>query len=330
MVEGVLKQNFRRYLFWAVVILFVILSYLILKEFIIALLSAFILAYLIRPIYRRIAPKIGKSFSAFICVAIIIIIIIIPISIIVNQLTQRIYYLINPQSVQAIIAKIIELPLIKILEINPSAITQEIIPFFFKFTTNSLKQIPSLVISFFITLIAIYYILKNWGSLSDTLEKFIPFKDKKKIKKELAYATNRIVYGYMLIALIEFLISFIGFYFFGVKYFILLPVLIAILAFIPGLGPLIVWAPLAIFHIFAGDYVTAIGVIIVGLIVSVGIDNLIAPRIVGKASKIHPFIILLGILGGVPIFGIFGFILGPLILAYTISLIKEGIKHPII
>ena len=128
-------------------------------------------------------------------------------------------------------------------------------------------------------------------------------------------------------ALIEFVVGVIGFYLVGVKAYILLPALIFLFAFIPGLGPVLVWGPLAIFYIALQDYPTGIGVIIVGLIISLVIEILLRNKLVGSSTGINPLVMLIGIIGGMTIFGLFGFIIGPLILVYTLKLIQQTVSH---
>ena len=103
--------------------------------------------------------------------------------------------------------------------------------------------------------------------------------------------------------------------------------IIFFLAFIPGLGPTIVWAPMAIYYLIVKDYSTMIGVIITGLVLSSFIDTIFRSKILGKRTNLNPFIMLIGILGGIAVFGIFGFIVGPIILIYTIKLLEEALQH---
>ena len=59
------------------------------------------------------------------------------------------------------------------------------------------------------------------------------------------------------------------------------------------------------------------GIFIVGLV-----DNILKPKIIGAKGKIHPVLVLLGVLGGLRTFGIIGAIIGPIILALLTTFIK--------
>ena len=319
-----IEQSLKKYLFWIIVATLLILSVFIIKQFIIALISAFILAYLIRPIHERFSLKLNKKLSAIICILFILIIIIIPTAILAGAIANQIKAS-QDFNFSSIVNKISSLSFLN--DANLDELKEKSLSVLLSLITSALSYLPHLVLSMLITILGIYYMLINWDSLSDNLESFLPFKDKKRIRNEISNITRSIVYGYLLIALIEFAIAAFGFYIFNVNAFLLLAMLIALFAFIPGIGPGVVWVPTSIYYFITNNYPTAIGVLITGLIISILIETLLLGKIAGKKAKIHPLIFLLGVLGGVPIFGIFGFIIGPLILVYSIKLIEESIAH---
>ena len=119
------------------------------------------------------------------------------------------------------------------------------------------------------------------------------------------------------------IVAIAGFYFGGVEYYFIFSGLMFLLAFVPALGPALIWVPLGAYYALSGDWATFTGVLITGLVSSIYIDTILRAEILGKKSKINSFIMLIGIMGGIPVFGIFGFIVGPLILAYALRITKE-------
>src|SRR3989344_3256063 len=318
MSEGALtgQHLIKKYAFWTITVLLIIISLWIIKPFIIAIISAFILAFLIKPVFDKLARNTGKTFASFISIIIVLGILIIPITLIItatlnqadallavnlDDLTNRITNssFLNTGHIEKIKSSILSLVITAI--------------------EKTLVSIPSLIISILILIIAIHTILVNWDTIARNLKEYMPFKDKNRISGEISSLTKNIVYGYLFIALIEFIIGVIGFYLSGVKAFLILPMLIAILAFIPGLGPGVIWLPTSIYYFVIGSYATGIGVLITGLIISILIETIILAKVIGRNSKISSLVLLIGILGGVPIFGLFGFIIGPLVLIYTIK-----------
>ncbi len=317
-----------KYLFWLGLIVLIILSYYIIQEFILALVSAFILSYLIRPVYLFLSRKMNKHLAAIISVIIIILIIVIPIVFLIRSLVIQIISLINSGFFTSFLETMSGLPIFTSDKINLSEIQNQIATWIISKITHTITAIPSIIISIFISLFSIYYILTNWDALVKILTSYLPFKEKEKVSGEISKATSQIVYGYVLVAILEFIVAFIGFKIAGAAFYIVFPFLIAIFAFIPLLGPAIVWAPTAAYYFITGEYYTAIVLLITGLILSIVIDNIIGPKIVGGKARIHPLLMLLGVLGGIPVFGIFGFIIGPLVLVYAIKLLDAAFTSP--
>lgn len=319
------KKTVTKYMFWTIIVLLVIISYFIIKQYVVSLITAFILAYLVKPVYDKINKKVDKNISAILSIILIIIVIILPIIMIIGSVVKQASESLNESELKTIIQSLSENPLVQKLDLE--LLTNKIISLLISLLTSNLTFLPALILSIFIMLFGTYYILINWVTLSSALKNYIPFKNKDKVSKEIGKVTDNLVYGVILIALIEFVVAGLGFYFSGVKYFLLLAALLALTAFIPGIGPAFVWIILAIYNIFMTNYYSAAGIIITGLIISIYIDTILRYKILATRAKINPIIMLIGVLGGVPLFGFFGFIIGPLILVYTIKLLQEGIKQ---
>jgi len=95
--------------------------------------------------------------------------------------------------------------------------------------------------------------------------------------------------------------------------------IMAVLSIIPGIGTGLVWVPAAVI-LFAGGHVgKAIGLVLFcGLIVG-SLDNFLRPRLVGKDTQMHDLLILLSTLGGIMLFGVLGFIIGPIVAALFVT-----------
>jgi predicted PurR-regulated permease PerM len=95
-----------------------------------------------------------------------------------------------------------------------------------------------------------------------------------------------------------------------------------IMAFLPVLGTPIIWVPAAVGQILDGETGRGIGLLIYGATIVMNIDNFIRPRLVSGRTKVHPVLILIGVLGGLKIFGFIGMLVGPLVLALFVAFIK--------
>jgi predicted PurR-regulated permease PerM len=320
------KKKLGKYIFWAVILVLVFLTYSILKPYLIALISAFILAYLIQPLYNKLGKKLNKKLSASICVLFVVLIILIPMAILASQIIQQANLALNNDAFKELLNKISSNSIIEKTNINLETIKTEFITLIISLFTLLVKRIPAMLISIIITLWGMYYILLNWDKLSFNLRAYLPFEKKEIISKEIDLETKGIIHGTLIIAILDFIVASIGFYLLGINAFFLFAAIISILAFIPGLGPGVVWMPIAIFNFLTGNYLVGIGVVVLGLILGLLIETYLQGKIVEKKTSINPLIRFIGVLGGVPVFGIFGFVIGPLILIYTTKIL-DGIMH---
>ena len=317
------KKEMGKYAFFAVVAVLIVLSYFIVRSYFVALISAFILSYLVMPLFKIFEKKIGKTLSALLCILIVILIILLPMALVIGKIGAQGYEYFADGGLEELLESISASDLLGNLDLNNLT---EAGSFLGSFLKAALSYVPSFLVSLFIVLFAMYYFLVSWDDLTDGLKKYLPFHDSARTTREIGKITNALVYGTFLVGLIEFVIAAIGFYFLGVRFALLLAALIFFLAFIPGAGPILVWVPLGIYYLIIGDYFTLIGVVVVGLILSIGVDSLARNRILSGRAGIHPLIMLVGVFGGISLFGIFGFIIGPLILAYTIEIVEAGVR----
>jgi len=109
---------------------------------------------------------------------------------------------------------------------------------------------------------------------------------------------------------------------FGVSNWLFWGAIMIVMAFLPVLGTPVVWVPAAVGLILDGETARGIGLLIFGSTVVMNIDNFLRPRLMSGRTKVHPVLILIGVLGGLKIFGFVGMLVGPLILALLVALIK--------
>ncbi len=309
------------YLFVAVLILLVFISYKIISPYLVAIISAFILAYLIKPVYVLLNKKFNKTVSAFISIFLLILVLAIPVYFGIKNLSLELYGLISSTSLDSFLVKISSLSILSNFDLV--SFSDKILSFLSSFISSILVYLPSLVLNIVVTFLGTFYILINWDKLSTHLEKFLPFKNKNDKIKEIKKKTDSLIYGLLFVGIIEGIVALIGFYISGVNSYVFASALIFLSALIPGVGPALIWVPLVIYNLFLGNFATVIGVLITGCVISYGIDTFFSIKFLGSRSKINPFVMFIGILGGISLFGIFGFVIGPLILIYTLELLEE-------
>jgi predicted PurR-regulated permease PerM len=137
--------------------------------------------------------------------------------------------------------------------------------------------------------------------------------------KEVISAT---IYGVLVIAAIQGTLGTFIFWILGLPSPLLWGVVMFVLCMIPMAGAFLVWVPAAIYLAFTGAYVKAGILVVWGVLVIGGIDNLLSPRLVGKRARLHELLIFFGVLGGLQVFGILGVVLGPVVVAVTLAMIE--------
>jgi len=141
----------------------------------------------------------------------------------------------------------------------------------------------------------------------------LPDKDDEKIFKRLAQSIRSVATGTILIALLQGVLTAVGLSIFGFDRAILWGAVAFFGALIPSVGTSIVWVPAILYSVFQGDFLVAIGASIWGVLAVGLIDNLLGPYLMSRGNNLHPFIILIAVLGGISLFGPIGLIVGPVI-----------------
>ncbi|WP_166268568.1 AI-2E family transporter [Marinobacter caseinilyticus] len=162
-----------------------------------------------------------------------------------------------------------------------------------------------------------FFLLRDGTQLVDLLIRALPLGDERErlLFAKFAEVTRATVKGNLLIAIIQGALGGIIFWVLGIKGAVLWGVVMAIVSLLPAVGAAIVWVPAALYLAAVGNTVsalvlTAFGVIVIGLA-----DNILRPIFVGRDTKLPDYIVLLSTLGGIVMFGINGFVMGPLVAA---------------
>ena len=140
-------------------------------------------------------------------------------------------------------------------------------------------------------------------------------EDKKELAAKFTTVVRATVKGNLLIAAIQGALGGVAFWFLGVNGALLWGVLMALMSLLPAVGAALVWVPVALYFFFTGAYwqciaLAAWGVLVIGLV-----DNLLRPILVGKDTRMPDYVVMITTLGGLAVFGINGFVLGPAIAA---------------
>ena len=318
------KKDVRRYAMTISLLLIFFVAYLIIKPILTALLASFVIAYLFYPLHKKLKSLIkNETASALIIILIILIIILIPLALVANVIIGESINFYKSGSLEKI----------SLILTNQNLANSPIYNFlvetldgFIDYTktiaSNFLSSVPKKILDLLIILFSTFYLLLDGKTLINKIKKVLPITKKDELIKHLSDATNSIIYGILVTAIIEVVIAAIGFKILNISSPFIWAVMVGFLAFIPMIGPSVVWGPMAIIKFIQNDYISFIGVLILGAILSF-IDTFLKPKFMGHKAKINPVIILIGIIGGLKLMGFVGLIIGPLILSSISIIIKE-------
>jgi predicted PurR-regulated permease PerM len=308
------------------------------------ILTAFIIGYVFYPVYCFINKKLKKSnLSAIIVVIIIVLILIVPSFFMINTLAKEVYtvYTKTKQFVVAgslgseyceqnsnmlcgAISKFNEM----FGDTNVRYYAQEGIE---KVTTNIINwatdfafSLPMKIAQGIIVLFMVFYFFKEHDRIIEKIKLVLPMKMKHRqdLMKKIDDVIYAVVFGSLLVALIEGAIGVLGFWLFMPNStFIFWGVVIAFTALIPMVGAGIVWLPAMIIQLFNHNYFGFIGLMLCWIVVAY-VDTFTRAKIVGNRAKIHPAYIVLGVIGGIALFGVIGVVIGPMVLALVDAFLK--------
>lgn len=182
---------------------------------------------------------------------------------------------------------------------------------------NTFKLLLNICLMLYLT----FFLLRDGEYLLELLIRALPLGDARErlLVKKFGEVTRATIKGNLVIALVQGSLGGIIFWILGIPGALLWGVLMAALSLIPAIGPAIIWAPVSLYLFAAGENVKAIILIAFGAGVIGLVDNILRPILVGRDTKMPDYVVLISTLGGLSLFGVNGFVVGPLIAALFIA-----------
>ncbi len=179
-----------------------------------------------------------------------------------------------------------------------------------------LTNLIMLMVNLMIMLISLFFFFLNGESYFQTLTDILPFArdHKKTITQKFLDTFSAVVNGVFLIALLQGVMTGIGFAIFGVPFAVFWGFLAAVLALLPVGGAALVWVPGVIYLYVTGSSWQGLMLAVWGVLLVSLPDNFLKPLIIGKKSGIPSFFLFIAILGGLQVYGILGILFGPVII----------------
>ncbi|WEK03445.1 MAG: AI-2E family transporter [Candidatus Devosia phytovorans] len=307
-----------------------------------AILWAVILAILFNPLQRRLTVWLGgrRSIAAVLSVLAAICVVVIPVSLVVASLSVEVSSLYRSvrdseftladalTQAQAMLPSFArdllnDVDLGNLGELQQSlmsglsSVAQGVATGAFGVGQGALHFLVILAIMLYL----LFFLFRDGRSLATMIRNAVPLDRERTddIAAKFVSVVKATVRGNVLIAIIQGGLGGITFWLLGLDAPLLWGFVMAVLSLLPAVGAILVWAPFAIYLGLSGEMTKAVILLLVGALVISMIDNLLRPLLVGRETRLPDYVVLISTIGGLSLFGINGFVLGPLVAALFIA-----------
>jgi predicted PurR-regulated permease PerM len=309
------------------------------RHFLMAIFLAGIFSALARPLYRRFEHWLGgrRSLASFITLLLIVIVVLLPLGGLLGIVTAQAIKV--GQSVTPWVQKQLS---------EPGAFTDLLssIPFYDsikpyqEIILRKVGELVGIVSSFLITrlssatlgtvnfifmvfvlLYTMFFFLMDGDKLLAKILFYLPLEsqDERRMLEKFTSVTRATLKGTAVIGILQGGLAGSAFAVVGIPSAVFWGTIMVVLSIIPGIGTALVWGPAAVILAAGGHIAKAVGLALFCALAVGGIDNLLRPILVGKDTQMHELLIFFATLGGIILFGVVGFIIGPIVAALFIT-----------
>jgi predicted PurR-regulated permease PerM len=325
-----------------------VLLFFLIRPMITILLSSVILAYISFPIHKKIMKKIpNESVSIILSLFIIVIIVLIPFTLLTLGISQQGFYFYNSLSnnvgkgalfgyscnstdskVCLLLNQAEKFSLEQLSKFGFDKQIEKFLPILEEKITYFILSIPLIMAGILITLVITFFILKDWENMLKKITDSLPMRNKtiKKLIGQFENITHTVIFAQLFVASTQGIVAIIGFYIFGAPFPLILGISLAFCALIPFIGTGIIWFPASLYLILSGyfsqDYsvlVKGIGLLAYSILIISTIDDILLAKIVQVKAKVSPITTIVGVIGGVGLFGVVGIFIGPILLPLLLT-----------
>ncbi len=334
------KVNFlsvRSFFFFALIVLFGISILYIFQPFIYPLFWAAVIATIFHPVYAYVAkhsklPSVSSALTLILVVATLFIPLL-GISILVVQQSLNLYTIVAQSGYQFSVGDatgwIAQTPLapyhtmiVDQFQAHAGDIAKNVTSFIIQNFTTITQVSATFIFQFCIMMYSLYYFLKDGERIVQRIVHLSPLGDtyEQLLFTKFISTSRATLKSTLIIGGVQGTLGGLLFFFTGIPAPIVWGIVMIAFSIIPGLGSFVVWFPTALIVLLMGNIQTGIILLIGGSIISM-VDNLLRPPLLGRDTQLHPLVVLLSTLGGIFLFGVSGFIIGPVLAALFIAVI---------
>jgi predicted PurR-regulated permease PerM len=333
------------YFFFILLLGAAVATALIFLPFLTPLVLALAAAIVLRPLYRLMLRvfghgRFGPTLSAIATVLIVLVVILVPLFFLVGSVyaeVQQLYAMLTDESNRSHVITSLNnfsqtlsnavfgaLPAYSFDTFNITEYLKTALEWVFSNLDNIFSSMAKVAGYALVFLLSLFYFMRDGSILKKMFISWSPLLDNNDeyITRVFKRAVRSVFAGTLVVSLLEGLVLGLAFYAFGIPAPALWGTLAAVTALIPGFGTSLVVLPAAAYLYISGSPLYAVGMLIWGYAAVTLIDHMLGPVLMNRGIHIHPFLVLLSVLGGLITFGIVGLILGPVILVVLFTLLE--------
>ena len=177
------------------------------------------------------------------------------------------------------------------------------------------------LVSFFLMLYLLFFFIRDGRDLVARIRRALPLSDnqKRRLFSKFTRVVRATVKGNIVVAATQGFLGGAIFAVLGIPAALLWGVLMAFLSLLPAVGAALIWTPAALYFLMKGMVLQSVILTLYGILVIGLVDNILRPILVGRDTKMPDYLVLISTLGGLALFGLNGFVIGPLIAALFMS-----------
>jgi predicted PurR-regulated permease PerM len=307
-----------------------------------AILWGTVIAIVFVPLYRRLLSSMRqrRTLAALATVTIILVLVILPLTLITALLVQEgasVYERIQSgelnfgryfqqvlDAMPAWVTNLLDrfgLTNLRVVQERVSASLTKSSQFLAAQALNIGQNALAFIVSLFVMLYLLFFLLRDGDDLLKRVKAAIPLhpEHQRTLVSRFTGVIRATVKGNLVVAVVQGALGGLIFWLLGIHAPALWAAVMAVLSLVPAVGAAVVWLPVALYFLVTGAtwqgiVLTLYGVLVIGLV-----DNVLRPILVGKDTKMPDYLVLISPLGGIAVFGVNGFVIGPVIAAMFIA-----------
>ncbi len=316
--------------FYVVLGLLGALAAAMLLPFVTPVLVAAVLGYLLLPVYDRLGRVVrSEDARAGLLVLAVLFLLALPVLLVVVQVADEVPSALRQTNVAGAVAKVNDwmdrtlgrhVPLAE----NFSAYAARVREAALRAAPGVIGAVGATALGLFIVLYTLFYVFTDGRKVWADFLALIPLDAEMKphLVSTIQSTMTGVLYGQVVTAVVQGGLAGVAYLVFGIPHALFWTFLTVLAAMIPVAGTVVVWLPLAISRLVADDKFGGFGLLIYGGVIVMNVDNVIKPRLIAGRSQLHPLAAMFGVLGGMKLFGVVGFVLGPVLLGLLAAMLR--------